>query len=273
MFERMVYITGMPRCGSTWVSQMVAAHPAVRLKFCPLFSYEFRGRCDATSSASAWRALFREVYDTRGRFLDQEHLRDHGHVPAFDVAATPPVLAIKSNRFHDCTRSMVEQLPETRWLALVRDPVTSLASWVRNPTEFGAEDAVETAWRTGGSRKARAGEYWGFDDWKAVTTEHVALAAQHPDHFHLLAYEDLAPDPVAAADTVLRCAGLAPSPAVEAFARQSQARHTSAVRSVFKDPRQSRSTYDVLPADIVATIVSETRAAGLGRFLRPPVTP
>lgn len=272
MYERMVYITGMPRCGSTWVSQILAAHPDVRLKFCPLFSYEFRGRCDAGSSAADWRALFREVYSTPGRFLDQDHLRDHGYVPTLTEVEQPPMLAIKSNRFHDCTPPLVEKLPEITWLALTRDPVRALASWVNNPTEFGPHDTVDGAWRSGGSRKSREGEYWGFDDWKSVATTHIELAGRFPDRVHLLAYEELASDPVGAAETILAKAGLATHPTVTSFATQSQARHTGAERSVFKDPGRSRSTYDTLPAHIVDTIVRETRDAGLGRFLRPPET-
>ena len=117
------------------------------------------------------------------------------------------------------------------------------------------------------------GEFWGFDDWKAVTADHVDLAAQYPDRVHLLSYEDLAPDPIRAARTVLSCAGLEPHPAVFSFARDSQSRHSGDNRSVFKDPRRTRSTYRTLPSDIVDTIVAETRTAGLGRFLRPGPAP
>ena len=39
---KIVWISGMPRSGTTWLSQIFAASPAVRMKACPLFSYEFK---------------------------------------------------------------------------------------------------------------------------------------------------------------------------------------------------------------------------------------
>ncbi len=270
MPRRMVYVTGMPRSGSTWVSQLLAAHPAVRVKFCPLFSYEFRGRCAADSTAEQWRAMFDDVYRTPGRFLDQVHLREHGYVPDFELRLEqPPVLAIKSNRFHDLTPSMVEKLPEITWIALARDPIASIASWVQNPTEFIAPCSVEADWRSGACRKTRPGEYWGFEDWLKVARLHKQLSAAFAERFHLLHYEDLAPDPLAAAEKILACARLEVHEQVLEFAGASQRAHSPSQRSVFKDPKRSKSNRAALSERIVECMLEETRAAGLEQFLRP----
>jgi hypothetical protein len=271
MYSKIIYITAMPRTGSTWVGQLFAAHPEVRLKYCPLFSYEFRGRCDERSPPGDWRGMFDELYERKSDYLDQEHLRTKGDVPTFDnVNPRPPVMCVKSNRFHTLTRSMVSKLPEITWIALARDPVTTIASWVLNPTEFVEPCTVDADWRSGECRRTRPGEHWGFADWLWVTAMHAELATAHPDRFTQLHYEDLSHAPVEAAKRLLDIAGLSHDPQVLEFARSSQAEHSAQPRSVFKNPRRSASRYDTLPAGIVAAMLAETREAGLERFLRPP---
>lgn len=260
----------MPRSGSTWVSQLLAAHPAVRMKFCPLFSYEFKDRCDATSSPAEWRTLFEEVYRTPGEFLDQEHLRQHGHVPSFDQREPePPVLAIKSNRYHHLTPSIFEALPEARWIAVVRDPVRTIASWVQAPTEFPEACSLAKDWRSGACRKQSQGEFWGFDDWLQVTRMHLELAEREPERFVLVPYDDIAQRPTEACERVLSAAGLDAHPQALAFARESQANHDGHKRSIFKDPKRSKAHYGALPKELVEVMVDESRSAGLARFLSP----
>ena len=85
------WISGMPRSGTTWLSQIFASSPEVRLKFCPLFSYEFKNLLDERSSAEQWSKLFSDVYTTSSEFLDQDHLRKSGLVPSFKIKKLPRV--------------------------------------------------------------------------------------------------------------------------------------------------------------------------------------
>jgi hypothetical protein len=77
------WISGMPRSGTTWLSQILASSPDVRLKFCPLFSYEFKNALDEKSTSEDWKQLFLNVYETKSEFLDQDYLRKKGFVPTF----------------------------------------------------------------------------------------------------------------------------------------------------------------------------------------------
>ena len=96
------WISGMPRSGTTWLSQILASSPDVRLKFCPLFSYEFKNALNENSSAEDWKNLFADVYRTKSDYLDQEYLRKEGLVPSFqDKRESPGHLIIKSTRFHN----------------------------------------------------------------------------------------------------------------------------------------------------------------------------
>jgi len=160
LFDRIVWLTGMPRSGTNWVSQIMASHPDIRMKFCPLFSYEFKNLLDENSSAEEGRDLFRKVYETKGNFLDQEHLRQDGNVPSFrERRKNPRVLAIKSNRFHHLTPGIIQKCPEILWIGLVRNPCAAIHSWLSNPLEFPSGADPTSEWRSGSCRKQQTSEF------------------------------------------------------------------------------------------------------------------
>ena len=70
---QVAWISGMPRSGTTWLSQIFASSPDVKLKFCPLFSYEFKNALNEKSSGDDWANLFWNVYNTESAFLDQDY--------------------------------------------------------------------------------------------------------------------------------------------------------------------------------------------------------
>ncbi len=149
MFKNVVWITGMPRSGTNWLSQIFASHPDVRLKLCPLFSYEFKNALDEKSSALMWRTLLKNVYHTESEYLDQEYLRREGHVPTFEQKnERPSMLVIKSTRFHNLTPGLLKKCPEIKWVGIVRNPCASIYSWISNPLEFPNSADPYTDWRT-----------------------------------------------------------------------------------------------------------------------------
>lgn len=268
MFERAVWLSGMPRSGTTWLGQILASHPEIRLKYCPLFSYEFAGRCDASSSPAEWAALLRDVYEREGRFLDQEFLREDNLVPRFALRAIEPqVLAIKSNRFHHLSGAILDALPTLQWIAVVRHPAATIHSWLTNPTEFPAGADPRAHWRSGACRKTHVGEFWGFDDWLHVTSGQVALAERFPERVRLLHYDAFDAQPVESVAALMGWLGLSVHAQTENFLCDSRSVHSAHSRSVYKRPGSSQRWRQELDAEIVAEIEADTRAAGLGRFL------
>lgn len=268
MFDRVVWLSGMPRSGTTWLGQILASHPDVRLKYCPLFSYEFAGRCDANSTPAQWAELLREVYERPSRFLDQEFLRADGSVPRFPVrSAVPPVLAIKSNRFHHLSDAILGSVPSLRWIAVVRHPAATIHSWITNPTEFpsGANPAVE--WRTGACRKTKPSEFWGFEDWLRVTSGQVALSKTYPGRVVILHYDAFDAAPVESSRELLRWLGLELHSQTAGFLVDSREIQSANPRAVFKRPGNAQRWRGELDPSIVAQIERETVDAGLGRFL------
>ena len=267
MFQRMAYVTGMPRSGTSWIAQMLAAHPDVRLKLSPLFSYEFKDRLDARARTAEWRRLFQAVYDTPSDYMDQGFLRRTGAVPHFpERRPQPAVLAIKATRHHHLTRHLLEACPEISWFAVVRHPCATIHSWLSNPLEFPAGAAPAAEWRSGACRKQGSGEFWGFDDWMTVTTMFADLAERHPDRFMLVEYERVVTAAEPAMREILARIGLDMHPQVVRFIRDSQAAHSADHRSVFKEPAVAERWRTELDPDIRRHIEADLAGSPLARL-------
>lgn len=267
--ENTIWLSSMPRSGSTWLSQIFASAPKARVKFCPLFSYDFKNSMDEKSTSEDWAKLFRDVFHTQSEYLDQEYLRKQGLVPHFKAKAeNPSHMVIKSTRFHNLVPRILELHRSIRFIHLVRDPRACIYSWLSNPYEFpeGADPMIE--WRSGACRTTGPGEFWGFDAWKQVNEQAVALAEQYGDRFLIVKYEDLTIDPVTETQKMFAFCGLPWDHQTEAFLVASQSRHEENKRSVFKDPRKAQTWRDNLPAEISDACLNEVAGTRLEKFLQ-----
>ena len=270
MFQRVVWLTGMPRSGTTWLSQILASHPDIRLKFCPLFSYEFKNQLDDNSSAEAWRALLRKVYETRSDYLDQNYLRRDGNVPHFaERRDQPSILAIKSTRFHHLTPGLIDKCPEIKWIGVARNPCAAIHSWLSNPLEFPAGADPKLEWRTGACRKQGLGEFWGFEDWKAVTGMFLDLNARYPGRFRLIRYETFVSSAVAETRALFDWLGLDLPDQTLDFLQLSQTTHRDHRRAVFKLPSATQTWREALDPEIRAAIEEDLAGSPLAAFLEP----
>lgn len=258
----------MPRSGTTWLSQIFTSSPDVRLKFCPLFSYEFKHALDASSSADAWEKFFKAVYGTPSPFMDQDHLRKDENVPEFSSKKSAPNhLIIKSNRFHHLTSNILQKATGVKIIHLVRHPAATVYSWLSNPTEFPDDAEPLLEWRSGACRKTDIGEYWGFDDWKKVTLQALELERSYPDRFRIQRYDALNQRPLFEAQSLFQFLNISMGTETVDFIKQSQSRHDPSKRSVFKKPGPDNTWKSGLLAEIVETINSEISGTPLQRFV------
>lgn len=263
------WLSGMPRSGSTWLSQIFASAPDARLKFCPLFSYEFKNKLDESATEAEWRALFQDTYHCVSDYLDQDYLRKKALVPTFaDKAEDPGHLVIKSTRFHNLVPHILQKHADIRFIHLVRDPRASIHSWLTNSYEFpeGADPATE--WRSGACRNAGPGEFWGFDDWKWVNRQALELQACYPDRFKLVQYEDLTDDTNAFVASIFTFCGLPLKAQTIEFLNASRSRHVDNKRSVYKKPERIVGWQGQLDDSIAHAILDEVCDTPLEVFLR-----
>jgi|APSaa5957512622_1039677.scaffolds.fasta_scaffold00681_17 hypothetical protein len=263
------WIAGMPRSGTTWLSQIFASSPDVRLKFCPLFSYEFKNALDENSSAEQWEKLFSDLYQTNSEFLDQDHLRKHGLVPSFDEKnENPRHLIIKSTRFHNLIPYVLKLNNKIHFVHIVRHPCATIYSWINAPREFPEHADQMKEWRIGECRKQGPGEFWGFDDWKKVTTQALRLRKQYPDRYMILRYETLVKDTLHYTKELFDFFHIPLGKQTQDFIALSQSRHDRRKHSVFKDPKLKDKWEEMLDPTIVSECLSEVRGTELEQFVK-----
>ena len=267
--ENYVWLSGMPRSGSTWLSQIFASAPQVRLKFCPLFSYEFKNKLGLTASAKDWTKLFHDTYHCVSEYLDQEYLRKKGLIPTFKVKdADPPNLVIKSTRFHNLVPSILEKHTTIKFVHLVRDPRASIHSWLTNPYEFPKDANPMAEWRNGSCHKTGPGEFWGFEDWKFVNAQALTLQSLYPDRFKILQYEDLTANLRYEVQSVFDFCSIPFHDQTDNFLSDSTNTNLDNKRSVFKKPMFNQSWNGKLDHEIAEACLREAQNTPLARFLR-----
>ena len=263
-----IFLLGMPRSGTTWLSQVFESSPDVVVRLSPPYSYDFRGSLAAGSDAAGWREVLGGSVASDDRFLTQNWRRDSGELPEFaDDKADASRLAIKDTRFHDLYESGMAALPAARMIYIVRHPGASLWSW-RMCKEFPADADFGEQWRSGQCRKQDGpGEYWGFDDWLALTQAYYERAAADPQRYLVVRYEQMVRDALGTAERMLAFSGLRLHPATAEFVLASQASFDPRPYSVFKGNELRQDWRTQMPAEILDEVERETAAAGLGELL------
>ncbi|WP_155302831.1 sulfotransferase family protein [Desulfosarcina widdelii] len=270
MYKKIIWLAGMPRSGTNWISQIFASCPDVRLKLCPLFSYEFKNEMNSGSTSAEWRDFFRRVYKTPSEYMDQIYLRKQGRniLPEFnDRHHSPHNLVIKSTRFHHLNEFIIQRNPGLFFVGIVRHPCAALHSWLDNPLEFPADCDPVHHWRSGACRKTSEEEFWGFEDWKRVASDFLEYEKNYPNRFVVLSYNQLVQNPKRVIKPIFERTGLAWTEQTGSFLIESQKRHCDHKRSVFKDKTVMNRWEQALSKDIAREILSEVRGTPMERFL------
>ena len=267
-FEQIAFLMGMPRSGTSWLSQIVDSSPEVRFRLSPLFSYAFKNAVNERSSRVEWEDVLRGAYLIEDRFMAQTCQREAGRYPVFaEKADSPPVLVVKDTRYHNLLERILSLFENSRLVAIARHPCGAIHSWLTTPKEFpqGADPLKE--WRSGACRKTAPEEFWGFEDWKIATRLHLDLMRRHPGRVHFMRYEALVEDAFAETRRLFDFLGLRWSRQTEAFLSESQSRHEEHTHAVFKRPDVKDRWRRELDPVIQNEIRKDLEGSDLARFL------
>jgi hypothetical protein len=257
------FLLGMPRSGTTWLSQIFESSPDLVVRLSPPYSWDFGGRLDLESGADEWRAVLQGAIDSQDKYVTQNYLRERGELPELGDKSGATRLAVKDTRFHPLYVAGMTALPAARTVYIVRNPGAVLWSW-RVCKEFPADADFRDQWRSGACRKVEGpGEYWGFDDWLDLTTSFLKLADDDPERYLVVRYEDLVTQPLETTERMFSFCGLALRQATLDFLRASQSTFDPRTYSVFKGPKLRDDWRRELPSDIYAEIEKEAAVAGL----------
>lgn len=268
MFKRIIVIVGMPRSGTSWLSQIIDSSPQVRFRLSPFFSYAFKNAVDEHSSKEEYERVFQGAYESDDVFMCRTKEREVGKYPVFEYKDEhPEFLAIKMTRFHNLISHMLDLFENMKMVSIVRHPCGAIYSWLTTPSEFPQDADPMQEWRTGACRKTGPEEFWGFEDWKKVTRLHMQLEQRFPDRFIILQYETLVDYPIRETKKLFHFLDLEYTEQTERFLKASHQRHEDDPYAVFKNPGVKDRWRNGLDPRIQQEIIDEIRGTDLERFL------
>jgi hypothetical protein len=263
-----LFLLGMPRSGTTWLSQIFEAHSQACLRFSPNYSYPLKNTIDENSTTAQWLAHLKAARLSDDEFMTHAYRRETGELPTWDKQPSQfRLLCIKDTRFHESYLAALNRLPNAKIIYLVRDPRAMIASWV-NCKEFPHGESLEDSWLHGGTRKQDGpGEYWGVADWCNLTGRYQGLATRSPERVMVVRYETLVVNARSVSSSMLNFAGLNMDPQVVRFLETAANQSSHSPYSVYRGRRATSPTADHLPESIADRIVSRVKQFGLDQFL------
>ena len=263
-----IWLNGMPRSGTSWLSQIFDSHPNVRFKLSPLFSYAFKDAVNGGSNRDEWLQFLQRVYFTEDDFMDQKHRRKNGEYPVFENKERHPShLVIKDTRYHNLTKRILTLVPEIKFIHIIRHPCGAINSWIEAPREFPPKANPLREWRSGKCRKTGEEEFWGFEDWKYLTKLYLTLQDKYPDRVMIVRYEELVDEPLHLVGQMFQFANLALHRQTVNFVKDSQSRNVEGEYAVYKQKGVKDKWKQKLNKRIVAQIYADLDGSRLSEFL------
>jgi hypothetical protein len=241
-----VAIFGLPRSGTTWLGQLLNAHPNILYRYQPLFSYEFKDFLASDFSTEDLTDFHRKLPDAQSEFTCPKH--------PFKKEE-PSVLLYKNVRYHHLSRRMLEK-SDIRIIFISRDPLAVLNSWYNAPREFYPEWSIEDEWEFAPSKnQGRPEEFFGFDGWRRAEEMHRENARLFSDRVKIVSYETLAENTELQMNELVQWLELPMHSQITQFIEASAKRDEQSTYSIFKKP----STF-TLPQEVKALIIERTKA-------------
>ena len=260
-------ILGVPRSGTSWLSQIFNSHPDVVMRFQPLFSYEHKGRLTGSSSAKDINEFFQEIYSSSDTFALMSG-EAHKSYPTFRKSENPTCIAFKETRYLHIVHNILNRCPDVKVIGIVRNPLATLASWMLAPKEFDAEWDLRNEWRTApGKNQGKPEEFYGFDRWAEIAKQFISYQAEFPNQFKLVQYNHLKAEPKNVTANLFKHCGLNMVQQVTEFIEASQSRHDKDPYSVFRANASDAQWQKALPLEIVEEIQQELKNTPLQIFL------
>ena len=241
-WQRALWIGGVARSGTSWLAQLINSHEAVRFRFQPLFSYEFKARINEDSTREQQLDFLNELWQTESDFLVQQDKIDSGEYPKF-AKRESSVLAFKENRYLSVIEPLLRRVESMHFVGIIRNPCAVINSWSKNEKEFPSGSILREQWRFGACKNSGPEDYFGYYKWKEAANLFIDLANQYPDRACVYSYGSVVANPSECVASILSMLELEMTPQVQAFIESSSSRHSSNYYSVYKSAEKTSSDW------------------------------
>jgi len=223
----------VPRSGSSWVGAVLSHHPEVNYFFQPLFSTSFTNQLKTNSSFEDIKYFYSQLSTSKDSFINQISFGKENKTKNHNASN----ILYKEVRYHHLIQNLLTQDPEIKIIGLVRNPLSTINSWLNAPKEFRKDlnwKELEE-WRYAPKKnKNRIEEFNGYEKWKDTTLLFEKLQSIYPNRFKLIRYSDLINDSIKSFDDIFRFMNLEMNVKVLSFLSETNSKNNNDVYSVYR---------------------------------------
>ena len=266
-----IAIHGVPRSGTSWLGEIFNSSPNTIYKFQPLFSYALKDFLCPQSSKEDIDKFFELLSGhTADDFIDQKEKREKHVLPSFSQR-TPTHLVYKEVRYHHILANLLQKTSDLLLIAIVRDPLAVINSWLNAPREFRADQGWKASeeWRFAPKKNQdKPEEFNGYEKWKEATNIFLKLSKDFPDRAYLVRYEDLATSPLLETEKLFSFCKIPLTDQTRNFILESQSKNNPDTYSVFRNSENIKFRDYNLDQSIIDFIKNDLTGSALERFIQ-----
>lgn len=255
LYKNIVGIIGAPRSGTSWTGQIFDSAPDVLYRMQPFYSYAFRDKIHVRSTREEINRFFRDVYQSKDAYLEQEERKHKGVYPIFEEKnENPDIMVFKEVFFHYLVPVLLENIEELKIIALVRHPIDVLSSYYNAPREFDPTLDIQDEWYFAHSRNELLPErYFGYHKWKEYMKIVSVIKERYPDRVNVVKYEELSANPEQVVQRLFSYGDIPFKMQTRQFIYDSQHQTVNDPYSVFRNKDEKRERR-ILPENILEQI-------------------
>jgi len=268
--RQVVGIHGVPRSGTSWLSQLINSEPKVLMKFQPLFSYSLKDYLDENSDLNTIEKFYQlMIQNMTDKFLNMKDSEIHKNYPYFEKS-NPELLVFKQVHHHYLLKHLLSTDLRLKLILIVRSPFAVLSSWKNAPKEFRLDWDFYKEWRFGELKnKDKRENYFGYAKWKEATNLFLELAEIYPERVKLVNYSDLLDDTYEHLLTIFNFIGI-PEVGQQSlnFIKSSGGRNDTDPNSVYKSKKIDDEWKYMLPLEVIEKINSDSEFIKLNNIFK-----
>lgn len=262
-----IAIFGVPRSGTSWLSQIFNSHPDVALRFQPLFSFEHKERLTLDSSLTDIDSFFHEILNSSDDMTLMKS-KVHKGYPEFKKSDTPSAIVFKETRYLHLIENLLCKDDNIKIIGIIRNPLSTISSWYQAPKEFSSDWNIFEEWMDADKKNlGKVEEFYGFSKWLEVTKKFITLQNKYPSQFKIIKYSDLNNNTQSVVEDMFDFLSLSVSYQTDDFLLQSKSRHDDDPYSVYRSKANDEAWKTILPREISDEISAQIYKEKLQHYL------
>ena len=266
---QLVYLHSPPRSGSTWLQMVFEAHPAVRTRYQPFFSYDFKGELKHDMSQKEFADLVDRINRSDNDFISMKADYHQGDFPVYPKGDLTHLL-LKQTHYHNYMATLLTLEPTSKMICLLRHPCGTINSVLKTSRECKGDWRMTDEWMTGARKNDGKDEnYFGYQKWIEFAHDALVLKKAFPDRVLIVMYEDFFGK--CAKDTILKLFDFVALPLADTvwkFVEDSSTKHDTSSTGVHKNPSVVRAWKTELDPEIISYIQKDVIERPISLYLR-----